>query len=144
VIKNTSANNSRHSLKLQDTSKKLKNSLLRTWNKLIYYKQNCPRKEVRNNLKKNHLPLIQDLGMIPFSIIMRSCNILGTCIAHLHKFMRILLRVWIAWLARWMFRFSSQPYFLCSNDFCGWVVYHSYCVLRCLYVAAIMPTDHSN
>ena len=71
-----------------------------------------------------------------------SCNILGTCTVHLQKIMRILLRVWIAWLARqktqyehqsqkqnnilW-FWFSSQPYSLCSNFFLD-----VGCLLTCL------------
>jgi hypothetical protein len=69
-----------------------------------------------------------------------SCNILGTYIVHLQKMMRILLRVWIAWLARqktqykhqslkqnnilW-FWFSSQSYSFCSDVFsrCGLFAY---------------------
>ena len=85
--------------------------------------------KVRNNKKENHLPLIQDLGMCPFFIIMRSCDILGTCTVH-HSTKnegvnslasktqyehQSLKQNNILWLL-----FSSQPYFLFSR--CGWVV----------------------
>ena len=45
VIKNTSANNLRHSLKLQHTSRKFRKLTIENMKqiKLIYYKENCPR-----------------------------------------------------------------------------------------------------
>jgi hypothetical protein len=57
--------------------------------------------------------------------------------------------VWITRLARWNIRVWNKT-ISCGSVFqstlfsrYGWVVYHSYCFLKCLYVAA-MPTDHSN
>ena len=126
------------------------------------------KEKVRNNWKKNHLPLIQDLGMCPFFIIMRCCGILGKFFVHLQKFMRILLRVWIAWLARqktqyehqsqkqnnilW-FWFSSQPYSLCSNFFLDVgclltclpysLLFALWCNLNNLWVTKILSVAHS-
>jgi hypothetical protein len=160
VIYNTSANNlirdirSRHSLKLQHTSRKFTNSLYWEHETNSYItKKNCMSKKYK--LPRRRLEIIRrriiyllfrilDCHVSPFFIIMRSCDILGTCTVHLQKIMRILLRVWIAWLVRWKtqyehqslkqnnilwFQFSSQPYFLCSNGFFLGVVRSYYFVV---------------
>jgi hypothetical protein len=46
--------------------------------------------------------------MCPFFIITRLCDILGTWTVHLQTFMRILLRVWIAWLVRWKLKINIR------------------------------------
>jgi hypothetical protein len=45
--------------------------------------------------------------MCTFFIMTRSCNILGSCIEHLQKIMRVLLRVWIAWLGDIMIKLTT-------------------------------------